>query len=281
MQSSNRRVKKGGFRFQRESDLNRILPEVWKGWLTNMVAITYINRESKVPLYQQLYEILRGNIVRGEWKVGYMIPPEPELIDLYQVSRTTVRQVLDMLVSEGLIYRQQGRGSFVAKPTLEQGLTRIISFTDDMRNRGLVPGTRVIFSGLVEAPGEVAENLQVPTGTELVQLERLRLANGEPMSIEESYLVHSLCPGILEFDYAKNPLREALDKKYGIQLVRAKQIIRSVQSSQTTSNLLEIPPKSPLLFIERVTFSQDSIPVEFLRIYFRGDRYSLYNELQG
>jgi GntR family transcriptional regulator len=249
--------------------------------LTSMVAMTFINRESKIPLYQQLYEILRGNIIRGDWQVGQMIPPEPELIDRYQVSRTTVRQVLDMLVSEGLIYRQQGRGSFVAQPTLEQGLTRIISFTDDMRNRGLEPGTRVIFSGLMDAPPEIADSLQVPVGSELVRLERLRLANREPMSIEESYLVHSLFPGILQFDFANNPLREALEEKYGIRLVRAKQVIRAIQSTPSISHLLSIPPKSPLLFVERVSLSQQFNPVEFLRIYFRGDRYSLYNELQG
>jgi GntR family transcriptional regulator len=240
-----------------------------------------INRESKIPLYQQLYEILRGNIVKGEWQVGHLIPAEPELIECYQVSRTTVRQVLDMLVSEGLIYRQQGRGSFVAQPTLEQGLTRIISFTDDMRNRGFEPGTRVIYAGFIEAPPEIAEKLQVPAGTELVRLERLRLANQEPMSIEESYLVHSICPGILEIDFAKNPLRNSLEERYGIRLLRAKQIIRAVQSSQTISQLLEIQPKSPLLFVERISLSQQLNPVEFLRIYFRGDRYSMYNELQG
>jgi GntR family transcriptional regulator len=189
--------------------------------------------------------------------------------------------VLDMLVTEGLIHRQQGRGSFVAQPTLEQGLTRIISFTDDMRNRGLVPATQVIFSGLIEAPVEVADQLQISAGNELVRLERLRLANKEPMSIEESYLVHSLCPGILAYDFAKRPLRNTLEEKYGIRLVRAKQVIRAVQSSQTISNLLTIPPNYPMLLIERVSFSQYYTPVEFLRIYFRGDRYSLYNELQG
>jgi GntR family transcriptional regulator len=124
-----------------------------------------INRNSKLPLYHQLYEILRSNITRGEWQPGDMIPPESELIDRYQVSRTTVRQVLDMLVNEGLIYRQRGRGTFVAHPTVEQALVRIISFTEDMRQRGFKPGE------------------------ELARLERLRLADDEPMSIEDSYLV--------------------------------------------------------------------------------------------
>lgn len=240
-----------------------------------------INRQNKLPLYQQLYEILRGNIARGVWKVGEMIPTEPELIEGYGVSRTTVRQVLDLLVNEGLIYRQQGRGSFVAEPTLEQGLVRITSFTEDMRQRGLVPGTQVIYTGLVPATEDVAEKLSIPAGIELARLERLRLANGEPMSIEEAYLVHSLCPGIFSHDYALMPLRETLETDYGIRLVRAKQLIRAVTASVGQARLLNVPVRSPLLFLERVSFSQIGRPVEFLRIYYRADRYTLYNELNG
>jgi GntR family transcriptional regulator len=133
-----------------------------------------IDRNSKLPFYHQLYEILRGNILRGEWQPGDMIPPESELTEHFQVSRTTVRQVLDMLVNEGLIYRQRGRGTFVAHPTLEQGLVRIVSFTEDMRQRGFEPGTKVLFSGLVPAPQDIAGKLQVKSGEELARLERLR-----------------------------------------------------------------------------------------------------------
>jgi GntR family transcriptional regulator len=238
-----------------------------------------IDRSSKLPLYHQLYEILRGKILRGEWQPGDMISPEPELIERYEVSRTTVRQVLDMLVNEGLIYRQQGRGTFVAHPTLEQALVRIISFTEDMRQRGFKPGTRVLSSGLVQAPETIAEKLAVEPGEELARLERLRLADGEPMSIEESHLVHRYCPGVLQGDYASNPLREALDRDYGIRLVRAKQIIRAIPAPRDLAESLSIPPRSALLYIERVSYSQHDIPVEFLRIYYRGDRYVLYNEL--
>ena len=121
-----------------------------------------INRQSKLPLYQQLYEMLRGNITRGEWKPGDLIPAESELIEQYGVSRITVRQVLDMLVQEGLIYRQRGRGSFVAHPTVEQVLQRLVSFTDDMRQRGFAPSTRTLFSsGLLPAPEDIARQLQV------------------------------------------------------------------------------------------------------------------------
>jgi len=238
-----------------------------------------INRHSKLPLYQQLYEILRGHILRGDWPVGSMLPPEPELIGRYGVSRTTVRQVLDLLVNEGLIYRQQGRGTFVAEPTLEQGLVRITSFTEDMRQRGLLPETRVIFTGRLPAAVEIAEKLAVAPGEELVRIERLRLANTEPMSIEESFLVHALCLGILNHDYAREPLRETLEKEYGIRLVRARQVIRAVTASAGQARLLNVPPRAPLLFIERISFSQYTRPVEFLRVYYRADRYSLYNDL--
>ena len=240
-----------------------------------------INRHSKLPLYHQLYEILRGHIVRREWQPGEMIPPESELIETHGVSRTTVRQVLDMLVNEGLIYRQRGRGSFVAHPTLEHGLTRIVSFTEDMHRRGFEPSTRLLASGLIAAPPEIAERLQVEPAAELARLERLRLADDEPMSVEESYLVHGLCPGVLAGDYTSVPLRQALEQHHGIRLVRAKQIIRAIPAPSRLAETLSIARRAPLLFIERVSYSQQNVPVEFLRITYRADRYSLYNELQG
>jgi GntR family transcriptional regulator len=159
-----------------------------------------INRASPLPLYHQLYELLRGEILSGRWQPGDMLPPESELIERYELSRTTVRQVLDMLVNEGLIYRQRGRGSFVAHPTVEQTLVRIISFTDDMRQRGFESGTEVIASDLVPAPSDIAQRLDIELGEELARIKRLRLADGEPMSVEESFLVHRHCPGILEGD---------------------------------------------------------------------------------
>lgn len=240
-----------------------------------------INRASKLPLYHQLYEILRDDVLSGRWQPGDMIPPESELIKRYQVSRTTVRQVLDMLVNEGLIYRQRGRGTFVAQPSLEQGLVRIVSFTQDMRQRGLTPGTEVLSSGLLPAPKEMAEALEIEPGEELARIDRLRLAEGEPLSIEESHLVHRYCPGVLAGDYKSNSLREALERDYGIRIVRARQSIRAILATRQLADLLSIPRPSALLFLERVSYSQRNIPIEFLRIYYRADRYSLYNELQG
>jgi GntR family transcriptional regulator len=240
-----------------------------------------IDRSSKLPLYHQLYEILRGKIMRQDWKPGDVIPPESELVDRYQVSRTTVRQVLDLLTNEGLIYRQQGRGTFVAHPTVEQTLVRIVNFTEDMRMRGSEPSSKVLFSGLIPAPPDIAAKLQIEAGEELACLERLRLADGEPMGLDESYLIHRYCGGILEEDYVTNSLRQSLAQKYGIHWTHAKQAIRAVLATREQAEVLGIAPKSALLFVERVSYSQENVPVEFLRIYYRADRYVLYSELQG
>jgi GntR family transcriptional regulator len=239
-----------------------------------------IVRDSKLPIYHQLYELLRNDIVRGEWQPGDMLPSESELIEQYGVSRITVRQALEALVNDGLIYRQRGRGTFVAHPTVEQGLSRIISFTEDMRQRGFKPGTEVLFHGLASASAEIAQQLQVEPGEELVRIERLRLADGEPMSIEESHLVHRYCPGVLQHDYSENPLRQILEDDYGIRLARAKQVIRAIAASAKVAKKLSIPAKAALLYIERVSYSTENVPIEFLRVYHRGDRYALYNELR-
>jgi GntR family transcriptional regulator len=240
-----------------------------------------LSRESKLPLYQQLYDILRGELTRGQWKPGDMLPAESELMQRYGISRITVRQVLDMLVRDSLIYRQQGRGTFVAHPTIEQTQVRIVSFTEDMHQRGFRPGTEVLEAGLVPATADIAAKLAVEPGEVLAHLRRLRLADDEPMSIEDAYLVHRYFPGVLSGDYTISPLRRTLEEKYGVRLVRAKQVLRAVMAPSTLARLLSVRQSAALLFIERVSFSAQGIPVEFLRIHYRGDRYVLYNELVG
>jgi GntR family transcriptional regulator len=238
-----------------------------------------LSRQSKVPLYYQLYELLRAEILSDRWEPGDMLPTESDLLETYSVSRSTVRQALDALVNDGLIYRQRGRGTFVAEPAIEQQLGRIISFTDDMRARGMEPQTRVLEAAIEPAPEVIAEALNVDPGEPLVRLERLRLADGKPMSIERSYLVHRYCPGVLEGDYSRTPLREALITRFGIRLVRATQTIRAVGAAPEIAEQLGVEPDDPLLYIERISTSDLGIAIEYLRIYHRGDRYALYSEL--
>jgi GntR family transcriptional regulator len=239
-----------------------------------------IDRESKLPFYYQLSELLRSQIMTGVLAPGDMLPTENELIDRCQVSRATVRQALDLLVRDGLIYRRRGRGTFVAHPSIEQGISRIISFTEDMLQRGLRPGTEVLVRELIPASDDIAAALGIMPGDELAHLRRLRLADDEPLSIEDSYLVHRWCRGVLDEDYASQPLRLTLERVYKVRLVRATQKIRATVATREQADRLGIRTGAALLFIERVSYSDQDIPIEFLQTYHRGDRYTLYNELR-
>lgn len=247
--------------------------------LTHEIGL--LNRNSKVPLYFQLYEILRTAIVGGKWPPGTTVPPESELQKKYQVSQITVRQALDNLVKDGLVYRQRGRGTFVAQPAIETGLSRIISFTEDMHQRGYAPSSRLIYAGIIGASARTAEKLMIQPGDELAQINRLRFADGQPLSIEKSSLVHALVHGALEGDYEINSLREIIAKRYGLHLTRAKQSIRALNASEEQAQHLSMPSKAALLEIERVSYTQEDVPIELLTIYYRADRYVLFTDLQG
>ncbi len=240
-----------------------------------------IVQDSSVPYYQQLYDKLYRGIADGHWRPGDMLPSETELIEQYQVSRVTVRQALALLVKDGLIYRRRGLGTFVAVPKIEQGLNRIISFSDDMRRRGFRAGTVVLALDVKAASTEVAERLKLVQGDEIAYLERLRLADGEPMSIEISHLDHQLCPGILGHDFAQVPLRETLERHFNLKLTRARQQIWSVVAPKDVAKKLSVGAGAPLFYIERISYSQRNVPVEYLQLFHRGDRYTLLNELEG
>ena len=240
-----------------------------------------IVHDSKLPYYQQLYDLLYKDISGGRWRPGDMLPSETEFIDRFQVSRITVRQALALLVKDGLIYRRRGLGTFIAVPKIEYGLNRIISFSEDMRRRGFQAETAVLSSGLVSASEEIAKRLELDPGEEIAYLERIRLADGEPMSIEISYLIHRLCPGILNKDFARTPLRESLAQDFDLLLTNAKQQIRAITASEELAEKLTVSCGAPLFYIERITYSQYNNPVEYLQLFHRGDRYTLYNNLEG
>ena len=239
-----------------------------------------LSRSSKVPLYFQLYEILGDGIRDGVWQPEEMLPTENDLVQQYQLSRATVRQAFEMLVNEGRVYRRQGQGTFVSKPAFEQSLNRIVSFWDDMKQRGLKPGTKVLENELVLASDDVVDQLEVEPGEELASLVRLRLADDEPLSVEHSLLVHRFCPGILGQDYANRSLRKMLADEFNLHIKSARQRIRAVPATSSLAELLEIDVSAPLLHIERVSYTEEGTPIEYLRINLRGDRYTFHSELR-
>jgi GntR family transcriptional regulator len=238
---------------------------------TNTVA-----RTSKVPIYHQLYEILRDHILSGDWKVGDLVPPEPELMETFDVSRITVRKAVELLANENLVYKRRGKGTFVSMATLKTDASRLIGFEADMRQRGFDPETVVLESDVVTVSRVTAEKMQIEVGDELAFIKRLRLANNEPISIEEVYIVHKYCEGILDgHDYTDESLFDVMENDYGVRIERAEQTISAMVATDRLQGYLDMSANEALIFIERISYSQIDIPVEFRRIYYRADRYAL------
>lgn len=242
--------------------------------------VQHLDKSSKIPLYLQLYDIVYDEIMKGVWKPGDLLPSESEFAAHYDISKITVRQVFDMLAHEGLLRRQRGKGTFVTQPDLVSGSGYIYDFSMEMQSLGYEPATQVISTHMAPGSHDSALMLQIEHGAEIACIERLRLADGSPISIEETYLVHSFCPGILHgHDYTKESITKILFEKYGIRLVKAKQIIRAIAATPQIAHLLDTYVNAPILYVERVALSNKDVPIAYVRIYYRPDRYELQSEL--
>jgi GntR family transcriptional regulator len=226
--------------------------------------------EHPVAKYYELKCLLIGEL--DGLAPGTALPPERTLSQRFKVSRTTVRQALQELAIEGHIVRQRGRGTFVAPPKMTQTL-QLSSYTEDIQSKGLRPSSRLLDVGTVAATGEVAEHLQLTTDAPVLRLERLRLANNEPMAIETVHLDPARFPGIDAVVSDETSLYQLMRDRYGIVPVEAEETIESVLASSPKATLLGSDSTTPLLLLTRTSWDKHGKTVEFVRSFYRGDRY--------
>ncbi len=238
-----------------------------------------LDKSHPLPIYYQLKELLREKIVAGEWAPGEMIPSERELSDRYGISRMTVRQALKELTIEGLLYREQGRGTFVAEPKIEQQLAKLTSFSEDMQSRGFQPGGQVLRQERVLPSILACRALEIPPDRPVVLLERLRLAEGEPIALETSYLHFDRVERLLEETFENRSLYSVLRERYGIVPTRAEQQVGADLCSHREQELFGVPPGSPVLRNRRIAFDQYDRPFEYTESAYRADRYVFQIEL--
>ncbi len=231
-----------------------------------------------VPMHHQVYLDLRTSLDSGLWAPGHQVPTERELAQHYGCSLITVRRALDELVREGRIERTRGRGTFVLHPRMDRDIAGRASFSEEMRQRGLDPETRLISARPESASVTVANALALETGSPIVYLERLRLASGEPYLLEQVHLPGERFPGLLASDLEHGSLYELLSTRYSTQVVRAREALEPVLLRARESRLLDQRPGSPALLIEGIAFDADGDPVEFGRTFVRGDRSRYYVE---
>ncbi len=210
--------------------------------------------------------------------VGDAIPSERQLgLDL-SVSRLTVRAALDELVREGYLVRRRGAGTFVAEPKVAKGMD-VTSFSDDMRARGLTPGSQTLDMREIPAGARLGRILHVSPSELVLAVKRLRLADGDPMAIELLHTRASLVPGLTASDLEIGSFYDLLSDRYGISIVGGTQTVEPTVTNEEESNALGVPLHSPALLFERVTRSTEGDVVEFTSSTYRGDRYRLVTEI--
>jgi GntR family transcriptional regulator len=232
------------------------------------------------PRLPKYYGVKRQLLeLTGVMSPGTAVPPERELAQRYGTSRTTVRQALAELAVEGRLLRMQGKGTFVAKPKVAQVL-ELTSYTEDMRAHGLQPRTVILDTSYVAAGEELAGFLGIRAGGRALRIHRLRLADGEPMSIDTSYLSARRFPGLRRNLRKNSSLYETLGSGYGVVLAEAEETIETVLADPEDARLLGVDVGLPLLLVSRHSFDSSGSPVEWARSWYRGDRYKIVTRLR-
>ena len=239
-----------------------------------------LDRNSRVPLYHQLFMLIRSDIMDGTLKHGDFLPTESELEEAYGVSRITVRKAIDSLVNHNLVSRRQGRGTVVLRPTVLDDFGKLFPVppgaTVHTTDEGDV-SIKVLSTDFAPASDLTAQQLNVDVGEELGILKYLRIVNGQPQCLEDIAFVLRLCPDIfVKHDLNNVSFYHVLEQEYDIRLVRAVHTVSvAIPTAPRITKWLQLEAEQPVLFVERTSYTQHGIPFEHVRTYYRSDLYSL------
>src|SRR6267142_6733620 len=199
-----------------------------------------VNPGIALPLYAQVDSILAASIADGTFPAGSRLPNEDELVERYGVSRTTIRQTIQNLVRRGLIEIRRGKGTFVLQPKITAELTELSGFVEDMQSIGRQATARLIDKRIVPAGESVARQLAIATGTKVVRIQRVRLADNTPLSFDETYLPREIGEKIIENDLETEPIFSLLEQKYDTPLVEAEYRLEAISADATVAGALGI-----------------------------------------
>lgn len=228
----------------------------------------------RIPLYEQLASYFRIQIQAQNLVPGDKLIPEEDLCEMLRISRTTVRQAVNLLVEEGLVYRHRGKGTFVAEQKLRRTFNHLYSFSEDVRNLGRTPKS-IVIAGRVEElqDSRILELLNMPCGQKQVfHLERVRCADDVPLLVEDTYIPLFLCPGIQSNDFGSKSLYETLQKEYSLSPWHAKEVLEAINIPQKEAGLLHCRVGQPGYKIHRISNLDNGVVFEFTSSVTRADR---------
>ena len=238
-----------------------------------------IDPTSPVPLYAQVEAALAAGIADGTYPPGTRLPNEESLIERFGVSPTTIQKTVQNLISRGLIEIRRGKGTFVIQPRITQELTELSGFVEDMHALGRNPTARVLDKQVVPANETVARRLALTMGTLVVRIQRVRLVDGMPLSFDETWLPRELGEKVISNNLETEPIFSLLEKKYDTPLVEAEYRLEATCADETVAQALGIDIGRPIFLIERTSYSAQHQPVDYEKLYYRGDQIQFVTRL--
>lgn len=234
-----------------------------------------IDKESRIPLYYQLMEIIIEMIEVENLKEDDKLPSERELCEKYDISRATVRKAIEELEKEGYIYKKHGKGTFISPRKFAQNLLRFYSFTEEMKKTGKEPTSKVLDFKVIESDDKLAKKMNLKISKKVYKFTRLRLADGEPMMLETSFVPCDRFPNLTKKELQENAMYDIFIKKYNATLTKAEEIFQPVLTRDFEADLLEYVKDYPSMMIERITYERDKI-IEYTKGIARGDRFKYH-----
>lgn len=223
--------------------------------------------------------MLVASIADGTFSPGMQLPSEDSLIERFAVSRTTIRTTIQNLSRRGLVEIRRGKGTFVTQPKITQELTELSGFVEDMKALGRTATARLFSQQLVEANEAVARQLDLSIGTTVVLIQRVRLADGIPICFDKSFLPRELGEKVMANDLKIEPIFSLLEQKYDTPLVEAEYRMEAVSATAALAKALDIAAGSPMFLIERTSYSEGRRPVDYEKLYYRGDQIQFVTRL--
>ncbi len=232
-----------------------------------------LDKNSSVPIYVQLEEFIKKKIKERVYLPGESLPTERELTELFGVSRMTIRQAISNLVHQGVLYKIPGKGAFISKEVIEKKL-EIESFSEDMEKRGLMPTSKVLYFEKIEPSSEIKLKLQLSDNEKVYFINRLRLANNEPMALEFCYLPEKYYHNLMKYNLAQCSLYNLMKEEYNVTFNYMKQNIKAINMSKKEAEMLLGKTKGFGLVSLKIIYNEDECPIEFTKTIYNPDRYS-------
>jgi len=235
-----------------------------------------IDKNTPIPLYYQIRQLILNEIQNGTYPPGSMLPTENDICDAFGLSRTTVRQAINDLAKEGWLYRVKSKGTFVSRPKINQDfINKVESFDDQITRLGMIPSTELISVSVETPTKDVAEVLNITGKTPVIRILRKRYADKDPIVLVESFLPYDKCRFVMDHDLNSERLYTILSASPKTEVRYVERRIEAISATEEIAKLLEMKKGSPILYAVSTGYSCFNEPIEHSIAHYCGNKTAL------